>query len=185
MVKQQFKHFNPKTYDINVKLAKVKTSSHCKHNINYHIVWIPKYRKKVLADEKIQETLATIIKGQCEDLKVDILALEIMPDHVHLFIGAKPTHTPYKIVAQIKGNTSRQLRLVFKDIRYLNFPRKIGKGFDSLWADGYYCGSAGHVSQDSVKRYINEQEGKKVFEYDIYECPKELKGQLKIGKWVK
>lgn len=48
-----------------------------------------------------------------------------------------------------------------------------------------YCGSAGHVSQDSVKRYINEQEGKKVFEYDIYECLKELKGQLKIGKWVK
>lgn len=76
-------------------------------------------------------------------------------------------------------------RLNFKDIRYLNFPRKIGKGFDSLWADGYYCGSAGHVSQDSVKRYINEQEGKKVFEYDIYECPKELKGQLKIGRWIK
>ncbi len=185
MVKQQFKHFNPKTYDINVKLAKIRTSSHCKHNINYHIVWIPKYRKKVLADVKIQETLATIIKGQCEDLKLDLLALEIMPDHVHLFVGAKLTHTPYKIVAQIKGNTSRQLRLVFKDIRYLNFPRKIGKGFDSLWADGYYCGSAGHVSQDSVKRYINEQEGKKVFEYDIYECPKELKGQLKIGKWIK
>jgi hypothetical protein len=54
-------------------------------------------------------------------------------------------------------------------------------GFDSLWADGYYCGSAGHVSQESVKRYIQEQEGKKVFDYDIFECPEELKGQLKIG----
>ena len=65
---------------------------------------------------------------------------------------------------------------------YLNTKVKVQ---ESLWADGYYCGSAGHVSQESVKRYINEQEGKKVFEYDIYECPKELKGQLKIGKWVK
>lgn len=185
MVKNEYPHFNPKEHDINVKIAKVRTLSHCKHNINYHIVWIPKYRKKVLEDEKIRETLRTIIKGQCEDLKIQMLALEIMPDHIHLFVGAKPTHTPFKIVNQIKGNTSRQLRLVFKDIRYLNFPRKVGKGFSSLWADGYYCGSAGHVSQETVKRYINEQEGKKVFEYDIYECPTELKGQLRIGSWIK
>ena len=61
------------------------------------------------------------------------------------------------------------------------YEKHYGTGFDSLWADGYYCGSAGHVSQESVKRYIQEQEGKKVFDYDIFECPEELKGQLKIG----
>jgi REP element-mobilizing transposase RayT len=55
------------------------------------------------------------------------------------------------------------------------------RGANLRWADGYYCGSAGHVSQESVKRYIQEQEGKKVFDYDIFECPEELKGQLKIG----
>jgi len=69
----------------------------------------------------------------------------------------------------------------FPEIRYLGYKQHYGKGFDNLWAKGYYCGSAGHVSQEQVKRYIQEQEGKDVFEYDIYNCPEKLKGQLKIG----
>ena len=181
MEKQKYKHFNPEEHDVNVKMAKVRASSHAKHNINYHIVFIPKFRKPVLVGDKLIEILSTIIKGQCEDLKCDLLALEIMPDHVHIFVGAKPIHTPFRIVNQLKGNGSRQLRRIFNDLCFLGYPNHYGKGFDSLWADGYYCGSAGHVSQESVKRYIQEQEGKKVFEYDIYECPEELKGQLKIG----
>lgn len=181
--KNKYPHFNPDEHEVNVKMAKVRSSSHCKHNINYHIVFIPKYRKEVLVGDKLKEILRTIITGKCEDLKCDLLALEIMPDHVHIFVGANPTHTPFRIVNQIKGNTSRQLRLLFKDLAFLGFPKKVAtwQGFDSLWADGYYCGSAGHVSQETVKRYIQEQEGKKVFDYDIYECPEELKGQLKIG----
>lgn len=54
----------------------------------------------------------------------------------------------------------------------------------NLWFCNYYCGSAGHVSQEQVKRYILEQQGKDVFEYDIFNCPKELKGQLKIGDFM-
>lgn len=179
-MKNENKHFNPKTYEVNVKMAKVRSGSHCKHNINYHIVWIPKYRKKVLVDSKIVQVLTDIIKGQCQDMGCQLLALEVMPDHIHLFVGAKPIHTPYKIVNQIKGNTARQLRLCFKDLKFLGYEHP-WKAFDSLWADGYYCGSAGHVSQDTVKRYIEEQQGKDVFSYDIFECPKELKGQLTIG----
>ncbi len=178
------KHFNPEEHRIDVKMAKVRTSNHCKHNINYHIVWIPKYRKQVLKDKRIVEVLTNILKGQCEDLKVEMLALEIMPDHLHIFVGAKPTNTPFKIVNQLKGNTSRQLRLLFKDIKFLGFKKHYGNGFGSLWADGYYCGSAGHVSQEQVRRYILEQEGKPLFEYDIYGCPEELKGQLKIGDFT-
>lgn len=187
MVKHKFPHFNPDEHKINVKIAKVRTSNHSKHNINFHIVFIPKYRKEVLVGDKLKEILRTIITGICEDLKCDLLALEIMPDHVHIFVGAKPTHTPFRIVNQLKGNTSRQLRLIFKDLAFLNFPKRVAtwKGFDSLWADGYYCGSAGHVSQETVKRYIQEQEGKKVFDYDIYECPEELKGQLKLGEFIR
>lgn len=184
MVKNEYPHFNPTEHQVDVKMAKVRGSKHSKHNINYHIVWIPKYRRKVLDDEKLKKVLISILKGQCEDLGIEMLALEIMPDHIHLFVGAKPTHTPYKIVNQLKGNTSRQLRLMFKDLLYLKYPQK-WKEFKSLWADGYYCGSAGHVSQEAVKKYINEQEGKKVFEYDIFECPQELKGQLKIGDFSK
>ena len=182
-MKTKYKHFNPEEHRIDVQMAKVRSSSRSKHNINFHIVFIPKYRKAVLTDDKLKETLAAIIKGQCEQLGVELLALEIMPDHIHIFVGAKPIHTPCKIVNQIKGNTSRQIRLLFPDIKFLGYQQKSAswKGFGSLWADGYYCGSAGHVSQESVRRYIQEQEGKKVFDYDIYECPKELKGQLKLG----
>jgi len=85
MVKNKYKHFNPDEHEVNVKMAKVRSSNHCKHNINYHIVFIPKFRKKVLVGEKLKEILKTLIRGKCEDLKCDLLALEIMPDHVHIF----------------------------------------------------------------------------------------------------
>jgi len=129
----------------------------------------------------VAQVLRTIIEGQCEEINAEMLALEVMPDHIHLFIGAKPTHKPCEIINKLKGNTARQLRLVFPDLRYLGFKQHYGTGFKSLWATGYYCGSAGHVSQDAVKKYILEQDGKDVFEYDIFNCPQNLKGQLKIG----
>jgi putative transposase len=182
MTQQQYPHFNPTHYNLDVKIATVRTGSHCKYNINYHIIWIPKYRKKLLYG-KVKMVLEEIIRGQCSDIGVDVLALEIMPDHIHLFVGAKPTHTPYQIVKQLKGNSSIQLRRCFKFLKYLHY--RGGKVFDSLWAVGYYCGSAGHVSQEAVKRYINEQWGKDVFEYSIFSgSPQNKIGdftQAKIG----
>lgn len=162
----QYPHFNPKTYDIQVKISSVKSGSHCKHNINYHIVWIPKYRKKLLVG-KVADFLKQIIGEQCQELNLEMLALEVMPDHIHLFVSALPTHTPYEIVRKIKGNTSRRLRQAFLDLNYLGY-RIHYKKFPFLWARGYYIGSAGHVSQDAVKRYILEQQGKDVFQFNIY-----------------
>lgn len=126
----------------------------------------------------MQKVLRTIINGQCEELKLDLLALEIMPDHLHLFVGAKPTHTPYKIIHKLKGNTSIQLRRCFPDLKYLGYKQHFGNGFPVLWATGYYCGSVGHVSQEAVARYIAEQQGKDVFEYSIFG---DASGQTKIG----
>lgn len=97
-----------------------------------------------------------------------------------MFVGATPTHTPFRIVKKLKGNTSIQLRRVFPELKFLGYQKHYGKGFPNLWAIGYYCGSAGHVSQDSVKRYILEQEGKDVFEYSIYG---DSSGQTKIGNF--
>ena len=178
--KNSFPHFNPNRYDLKVKIASVRTSAHSKHNINYHLVWIPKYRKLVLKG-RVGEILREIIEGNCKDMHLELLALEVMPDHIHCFVGALPTHTPYKIVKQIKGNTSIQLRRVFPDLKYLGY-KKHYKRFPSLWARGYYCGSAGHVSQDSVKRYILEQEGKDVFDYNIYGCPSGM--DIRIGNFT-
>ncbi len=179
MVKTRFKHFNPEVHKIESKIATVRTSHHCKYNINYHIIWIPKYRKQILKGV-VAKVLKTIINGQCQELGIQQLALEIMPDHLHLFVGAKPTLMPCKIVNKLKGNTSIQLRRLFPQLKYLNYKYHV-KQFKALWARGYYCGSAGHVSQEAVKRYIQEQMGKDVFEYDIYGCPTNLKGQMKIG----
>ena len=183
MVKNRFPHFNPEEHKIETKMASVKSGSHCKFNVNYHIIWIPKFRKPILFG-KVAEVLKTILYGVCEDNNCEVLALEVMPDHIHLFVGAKPTTNPAMLIKSLKGNTARQLRLVFKDIRYVGYEQHFGRGFDNLWARGYYIGTAGHVSQDAVRRYILEQEGKPVFEYDIYECPQELKGQLTIGDFA-
>jgi len=177
---RNYPHFNPSKYDIQVKTASVRTSSHCKHNINYHLVWIPKYRKLVLRG-RVKMVLRELIEGNCKDMSLELLALEIMPDHIHCFVGALPTHIPYKIVKQIKGNTSIQLRRVFPYLKYLGY-KKHYKKFSSLWARGYYCGSAGHVSQDSVKKYILEQEGKDVFDYNIYGCPPDM--DVRIGNFT-
>ena len=177
MEKNKYKHFNPKTYNLESKIATVRSSHHCKYNINYHIIWIPKYRKPILTG-KVKEVLRTIINGQCQELGIYNLALEIMPDHIHLFVGAKPTHKPCDIIHKLKGNTSIQLRRMFPSLRYLGYKQHYGKGFKNLWATGYYCGSAGHVSQDAVKRYIEEQQGKEVFEYSIFG---DTTGQSKIG----
>lgn len=177
-MRNEYPHFNPVKYDLQVKISTVKTSSHCKHNINYHIIWIPKYRKKILTG-KVVEVLKAIINGQCEEIGLEMLAMEVMPDHIHLFVSALPTHLPYEIVKKIKGNTARQLRLVFKDLMFLGF-QKHYKAFPSLWARGYYIGSAGHVSQDAVKRYILEQQDKDVFEYNVYNGD----GKQKIGNFT-
>lgn len=179
---QKYPHFDPKEHKIETKMASVKSGRHCKFNINYHIIWIPKYRKHVLFG-KVAEVLKTIIEGVCLDNGCENLALEIMPNHIHLFVGAKPTINPANLIKLIKGNTSKQLRQAIPDLKYLGYEKHY-KRFDNLWARGYYCGTAGHVSQEQVRRYILEQEGKSVFEYDIYGCPDKLKGQLTIGDFT-
>lgn len=165
MVKNKYAHFNPELYGIKAKTATVRTSFHVKYNINYHIIWIPKYRKAILTG-KVKEVLRTIIDGQCKTYGWHNLALEIMPDHIHLFLSAKPNVTPSKIVNMLKGNTARQLRLLFPHLHYLGYQKRYKK-FDSLWADGYYISTAGHISQEQVIRYIMEQEKQNTFNYSL------------------
>ena len=78
MTKKLYPHFNPEVHKIESKIATVRTSHHCKYNINYHIIWIPKYRKPILTG-KVVEVLKAIIEGQCQEMSISNLALEIMP----------------------------------------------------------------------------------------------------------
>ncbi len=114
--------------------------------INYHFVFCPKRRKKVLVND-IGRRLEEIIYQKAKELECDVLALEIMPDHVHLFIRCPPTIAPHQIMFRIKGASSRLLRKEFP--RLLKLP--------SLWTRSYYCGTAGDVSSETIKKYIANQ----------------------------
>lgn len=91
-----------------------------------------------------------LMRQKCAELGCEVVALEIMPDHVHLFVAATPDFAPNHIVAQVKGYTSRLLRQEFPDL--LKMP--------SLWTRSYFIGAVGHVSDTIVKAYIENQKGK-------------------------
>lgn len=147
-MQNKYPHFKP-TENLKQEIKAVRTTAHSTYNINYHLIWIPKYRKPILGHPKVKEILETILRGQSRAREWEVLALEIQPDHLHLFLSVPPVWSPSEIVNILKGNSSRQLRLVFPWLK-----KNVRK---HLWADGYYCGTAGHVSQEQVRRYIEEQ----------------------------
>ncbi len=118
--------------------------------LNYHFVWIPKRRKPVLVGD-VAKRLKELIEEKAKGLGLEILAMEIMPDHIHLFVSAPPTISPHQIMFRIKGYTSRILREEFPHLKRL----------PSLWTRSYFVSSAGNVSSETIKRYIEEQRSKK------------------------
>jgi len=117
------------------------------YNINYHIVWCPKYRKTILKDdvkEFVEEQLRTI--AETRGWKIE--ELEVMPDHVHLFISAPPFESPTAIVKIVKGVTAKRIFDRFPHLKKI-FRR------GSVWSPSYYVGTAGHVSAETIKRYID------------------------------
>ena len=116
-------------------------------NIAYHIIWCPKYRRKVLVNE-VEDRLKTLLVEKAEEIGCEISIQEVMPDQVHIFIKTKPTLIPHYIVQQLKGYTSRILRKEFP---------KLKSRIPTLWTRSYYCESIGHISEETVKKYIKDQ----------------------------
>jgi len=117
------------------------------YSLKYHLVWCPKFRRKVLVGE-IADQLRVLLFQKAKELDVTIAALEIMPDQVHLFIESDPTEAPQRLANQFKGYTSRMLRQTFPQLR---------SRLPSLWSRSYYVGSIGQVSEETVRRYIEMQ----------------------------
>lgn len=117
------------------------------YNIGYHLIWCPKYRRKVLVGE-VEKRLKALLQKKAEEIDVSIESLEILPDHLHLFIKAPPTAAPHWIVQQLKGYTSHELRKEFEQLR---------TRLPTLWTRSYYVESCGHISEDTAKKYIEEQ----------------------------
>lgn len=119
-------------------------------SLKYHLVFCPKYRKSVLVGP-VAERLKALLAEKATVLQVTVHTLEVMPDHVHLFIESDPGMAPAKLAAQFKGYTSRVLRQEFRHLR---------SQLPSLWSRSYYIGSSGHVSEATVRRYIETQKGR-------------------------
>lgn len=117
------------------------------HFMNYHFVWCPKYRKKVLVGS-VESRLKQLLQEKAKELNCDILALETMPDHVHIFIRAIPTMAPNTIVGLLKGYTSRILRQEFPELK---------SRLPTLWSRSYFVSTHGHVSSETIQKYIEEQ----------------------------
>ena len=118
----------------------------CVYNLGYHIVWIPKYRRKILTG-KIKEIIGNALQEKAKEIDIKIIKYEIMPDHIHLFIKFKPILSVSKIVMHLKGYSSYVLRKEYPQYRK----------YKSLWTPSYYCESVGHISEETIKKYINDQ----------------------------
>jgi len=117
------------------------------YTLQYHFVWCPKYRRKVLHGA-IADRLKALLHEKADALGVTVEGLEVLPDHVHLFVAASPTDAPQYLANQFKGYTSRALRDEFPGLK---------SRLPSLWSRSYYVGSAGHVSADTIQKYIEQQ----------------------------
>jgi len=126
-----------------------KTSS-ATFNINYHLVWCPKHRKPILEKPEVKQLLEDQIHTIAATKGFEVLALEIQPDHIHLFVSAPPFDSPIEIVKVFKGVTALRLFKKFPELQ-----NKYWKG--KLWSPSYYVGTAGHVSAETIRKYIEEQ----------------------------
>lgn len=111
------------------------------------MVWCPKYRRKVLGG-RVKTRLEELIRAKAAEHDWTIIALEVMPDHVHLFVKAHPKHSPSYVANQFKGFTSHVLREEFPHLR---------SKLPTLWSRSYFAATVGAVSAATVRRYIETQ----------------------------
>src|SRR5438270_5294156 len=127
-----------------------KTSS-THYTIAYHLVWLAKYRRRVLTGEAQKET-TRLIAACCEQHRLTLLAMETEEDHMHVFVSAPPRFSPAMIANLLKGRSSRYLRERFPHLK-----KVCGK--EHVWMQSYYVGTAGAVSAGTITRYLMQYQG--------------------------
>lgn len=117
------------------------------YSLGYHVVWCPKYRRPVLTGP-VAERLTELLHAKAAEHGWEVAALEVLPDHVHLFVRCRPKDSPAFIANQFKGSTSRVLRTEFPHLRSL---------MSTLWSRSFFVGTVGSVTEAAVQRYIETQ----------------------------
>jgi len=124
-----------------------KTTKHLVYSCQYHVIFCPKYRRKVLIGD-IEKRIKELILEKQEEYGYEVLDMEVMPDHVHLLLDADPMIGIITIVSKIKGYTSKQLREEFPLLK---------KRIPTLWTHSIFISTVGAVTLEVVKKYIEEQ----------------------------
>ena len=126
---------------------KYKSNHNIIYSCTYHVVWCPKYRRKVLVGP-VAARLKELIVETCTGLSVEIQEMEIMPDHVHLLLDIDPQFGVHKAVKRIKGVSSRVLRQEFKELT---------TKLPTLWSNSYFVSTVGGAPLEMIKQYIKSQ----------------------------
>ena len=121
--------------------------AHTKWVCKYHIVFTPKYRRKIIYKE-LRKDIQQIIKDLCKWKGVEIIEGHMMPDHVHIFIDLDPRLGVHTVIKTMKGRSARILRSEFPWLK---------TRLPSMWTRSYFLCSVGHVNEDTIQKYINEQ----------------------------
>jgi len=124
-----------------------KSNNNVVYSCKYHVVFCPKYRRKVLVDG-VDERFKEIVYRLADELAFEVIEMEVMPDHVHMLIEVDPQFGIHKVVKRIKGRTSHDLRAEFEWLR---------KRIPSLWTNSYFVSTVGGAPLEIVKRYIENQ----------------------------
>lgn len=124
-----------------------KANKNIVYSCKYHVVWCPKYRRKVLVGA-IGERLKELTVKACDEIQADIIEMEVMPDHVHILLEIDPQFGIHRAVKHIKGTTSFQLRKEFKELT---------TKLPTLWTNSYFVSTVGGAPLEIIKQYIQEQ----------------------------
>ena len=128
----------------------MRKGSHIQYDIKYHIVWITKYRYKVLRG-KIAFRLRELIRQGCEARNIIIVKGSISSDHVHMLVSCPPNISVSDMMQYLKGRSSKKLQEEFPELKKKYWGQH-------LWATGYFCRSVGTVTDEIIKEYIEKQD---------------------------
>ncbi len=128
----------------------IRRTKHAVYDLKYHLVWVPKYRAGILGGE-VNEYLKEVFKRIAEEYEFRIDTMEIMEDHVHIFVEAGPAYSPAQVVQIVKSISAREVYKKFPKMRKEMWSGKI-------WSDGYFVRSVGDkVTAEVIRKYIQYQ----------------------------
>lgn len=132
----------------------IRSYKHAVGEFNFHIQITPAFRQDPFEDDKVLKLTKAYISAKMEELKIEIVAMEFGPDHLHIFVANCKNYAPCKVVQYIKGFSSFMLRKNHWEL----FKHKLWG--DKFWSEGYFCRSIGSTTSEAVEFYIKESQQK-------------------------